>query len=156
TPPDVFYLPPDTFPAWASMGLVRPIDDLIKKDIEVGGDKTRALYDDFFPIVMNAYRLDPATGRIGSGPLYGLPKDLTTAVFYVNLDLFEKAGVRVPYEGWTWAEFEDDCRKIKALSNTPEFAGRNIYGGNFDIWADSFRNIVWTFGGDYFGKGFKD
>src|SRR6266480_3860655 len=126
TPPDLFYLPPDTFPQWASMKLIRPIDDLIARDIATGGEKTRALYDDFFPIIMDAYRFDASTGKIGSGPLYGLPKDFTTAVMYVNLDLFQKAGVRVPYDGWTWNEFEDTCKKITALSNTPEFKGRRI------------------------------
>jgi multiple sugar transport system substrate-binding protein len=157
TPPDVFYLPPDTFPAWASMDLIRPVDDLIQKDIAQGGAKTKALYDDFFPILMNAYRYDNATGKIGSGPLYGLPKDMTTAVFYVNLDLFAKAGVRVPYEGWTWDEFEQTCKKITALSNTPGFEGRKIYGASFDLWSDTLRQILWSFGGDFFGPGgFRD
>src|SRR5437868_1795274 len=112
TPPDVFYLPPDAFPELASLKLIHPLDDLVKKDIETGGPTAKALWDDFFPILMDAYRYDAKTEKVGSGPLFGLPKDFTTAVFYVNLDLFEKAGVKVPYEGWTWDEFTDACRKI--------------------------------------------
>src|SRR5438552_3839528 len=149
TPPDIFYLPPDTFPQWASLKLVRPIDDFVARDIQTGGDKTKALYDDFFPILMDAYRFDASTGRIGSGPLYGLPKDFTTAVMYVNRDLFEKAGVKVPYDGWTWDEFESTCKKITALSSP----GRRIYGASFDLWPDTLRQIVWNFGGDFFGPG---
>src|SRR4051794_28217876 len=156
TAPDIFYLPPDTFPQWASLGLVKPIDDLIKHDIEAGGEQTKKQYDDFFPIIMDAYRYDAKTNRIGSGPLFGLPKDFTTAVMYVNLDLFEKAGVRVPYEGWTWDEFEAACKRITALSNTPEYAGRKVYGASFDLWPDTLRQTVWNFGGDFFGKSFDD
>jgi multiple sugar transport system permease protein len=149
TPPDIFYLPPDTFPEWASLNLVRPIDDLIQRDIQTGGEKTKALYDDFFPILMDAYRYDAKSGKIGAGPLYGLPKDFTTAVMYVNLDLFAKAGCRVPYDGWTWNEFESTCKKITALSTRD----RHIFGASFDLWPDTLRQIVWNFGGDFFGPG---
>src|SRR3954447_17344002 len=37
TPPDIFYLPPDTFPQWASLKLIRPIDDFVQRDIASGG-----------------------------------------------------------------------------------------------------------------------
>ncbi|HEX8520665.1 MAG TPA: extracellular solute-binding protein [Tepidisphaeraceae bacterium] len=157
TPPDVFYLPPDSFPELASLKLVHPLDDYIKKDIDAGGAKTKALYDDFFPIVMDAYRYDAATGKVGTGPLYGLPKGFTTAVMYVNLDLFQQAGVNVPYDGWTWDDFEVACRKIAALSQTPQYVGRRIYGASFDFWPDTLRQVLWSFGGDYFGPGgFRD
>lgn len=153
TPPDVFYLPPDIFPELASLKLVAPLDDFIARDIKQGGPATQALYDDFFPIIMDAYRFDGSTGRIGSGPLYGITKDFTTSVFYVNLDLFEQAGIPVPYDGWTWDEFEEACRRIAALSDRPEYTGRRIYGASFDLWSDTLRQIVWSFGGDFFGPG---
>ncbi|HYO09617.1 MAG TPA: extracellular solute-binding protein [Tepidisphaeraceae bacterium] len=157
TPPDVFYLPPDALAELATLKVIEPFDEFIRKDIAAGGAETKKLYDDFFPILMDAYRFDAATGNVGSGPLYGLPKDFTTSVFYVNVDLFQKAGVRVPYEGWTWDEFSEACRKITALSQTPEFAGRRVYGSSFDLWPDTLRQIVWSFGGDFFGPGgFKD
>lgn len=153
TPPDLFYMPADIFPEMASMKLVRPIDDYVAADIQAGN---KAVYDDFFPILMDAFKFDAATGKIGSGPLFGLPKDFTTAGFYVNVDLFEKAGVKVPYDGWTWAEFEDASKKITALTNTPGFEGRQIYGSFVQLWPDSMRNMVWSFGGEYFGKDFRD
>ncbi|MEA2709549.1 MAG: multiple sugar transport system permease protein [Phycisphaerales bacterium] len=153
TPPDVFYLPADLLPDMASLKLIRPVDDLIEKDIAAGN---KATYDDYFPILLDVYRYDSATGRVGVGPLYGLPKDFTTTCMYVNLDLFERAGVKVPYDGWTWAEYETACRKITALSDQPEFAGRKIYGGFLQIWPDSLRNVIWTFGGDFFGGGGGD
>ena len=73
---------------------------------------------------------------------------------YVNVDLFEQAGVKVPYDGWTWSEFEAACRKITALSDAagvrraedlrrvlPALAGHRC------------GNMVWTFGGEFFGDG---
>jgi multiple sugar transport system permease protein len=149
TPPDVFYLPPDLFPELATLKLIRPVDEYVAKDRAAGQGK---YLDDFWPILMRAWHYDVASGEVGKGKLYGLPKDFTTSVMWVNVDLFNKAGVKVPYDGWTWDEYADACRKIRALSDRGEFAGRQIYGGNIEIWSDSLRNLVWTFGGDYFGK----
>jgi ABC-type glycerol-3-phosphate transport system substrate-binding protein len=102
-------------------------------------------------LLINAWRYDTASSTLGKGPLYGLPKDFTTAIFYVNVDLFNAAGVPVPYKGWTWDEFETAMQKITALNDKPEFAGKKIYGGFFQLWPDTLRNMMWTFGGDFFG-----
>jgi multiple sugar transport system permease protein len=150
TPPDLFYLQPESLADLASMKLIAPIDDRFAKE-------PASWKDDFFPIIIDGFKYDTHTQRVGSGHLYGLPKDFTTAGFYVNVDLFNKAGVPIPYGGWTWDEFEADMKKIRALSQSPEFAGREIYGGNFEIWHATLRNILWTYGGDYFGPGgFRD
>ena len=99
----------------------------------------------------------PQPSGLAAGTCTGLPKDFTTAGFLCDVDLFNKAGIAIPYNGWTWDEFEADMKKIRALSDTPEFAGRDIYGGNFEIWPATLRNILWTFGGDFFGPGgFRD
>ena len=154
-PPDVFYLRADIFPDLAAMKLIRPIDDFVAEDIAAGN---KATYDDYFPLILDAFRYDVATATAGKGPLYGLPKDFTTAVMYVNLDLFKKAGVNGAVRRLDVGRSSRGiCRKITALSDDPEFAGRKIYGGHFQLWPDSLRNIVWTFGGDYFGPGgFRD
>ncbi len=153
TPPDLFYLPPDLLPEMASLKLIRPIDDFIEQERAAG---TAGFFDDYFPVLLDAYRYDVETGVTGKGSLYGLPKDFTTAVFYVNLDLFEAAGVPVPYDGWTWDEFEDVMRRITALNGKPGFERRRIYGGVLQIWPDTLRNILWTYGGEFFGDSFHD
>ncbi|MBC8107799.1 MAG: extracellular solute-binding protein [Anaerolineae bacterium] len=145
TPPDVFYLPPNLFPDFAHMKLVRPIDDYYATE-------PQQWKDDFYPLLINAWRYDVSTSTVGRGPLYGLPKDFTTAVFYVNLDLFKAAGVPVPYDGWTWDEFEASMKKITALSDNPAFKGRKVYGGFFQLWPDTIRNMLWTCGGEFFGN----
>lgn len=154
TPPDMFYLPTNIFPELAELKLVQPVDDYIAADREAG---IKSNIDDYYKILLDAFSYDLATHRVGGGQLYGLPKDFTTAVFYVNVDLFNKAGVPVPYDGWTWDEFEDAMRKITALNSKPGFEGRAIYGGYFPLWPDTLRNLVWSFGGEFFGpEGFRD
>lgn len=155
TPPDVFYLPPRLLPEMASLGLIRPLDEQIAHERQSAAG--RAYFADVYPVLMHAFQYDPKTERTGEGAQYGLPKDSTTAVMYVNLDLFAKAGVKVPYDGWTWDEYEDACRKITALSGTEAVGRRRIFGGNFEIWPETFRHLLWTFGGEYFGPGgFRD
>lgn len=153
TPPDLFYLPPDLLPEMASLKLIRPIDDFIEQEKQAG---TGDFLEDYYPILLDGYRYDTETGLTGTGPLYGLPKDFTTAVFYVNVDLFQAAGVPIPYDGWTWEEFESAMRQITALNGQPAYAQRRIYGGVLQIWPDTLRNILWTFGGEFFGEDFRD
>src|SRR5688572_955696 len=147
TPPDLFYLRPESVAELASLKLIRPIDDYLAEARQRGN---AGWLDDFYPILLDVFRFDGE--RIGRGALYGLPKDFTTAVMYVNLDLFEQAGVPVPYDGWTWDQYADAARKITALST----GDRQIYGGALELWHASLLNVIWTFGGDFFGETFRD
>jgi len=152
TPPDLFYLPPNLLPELAELKLIRAIDDDLKQDFQQNG---QAWFDDYFPILIDAFRYNAKTHEIGSGPLYGLPKDFTPSLFYVNIDLFEKAGVdwrAIQKNGWTTDEFEAAMKQIRALNDKPEFKDRNIFGGVFEIWTDTFRQMLWMFGGEFFGR----
>ena len=111
-PPDLFYLRYEDVPKLSSMGLLEPIDDRVKRDIQSTGDDWLSA---FYSVLVEAYQYDGE--RIGEGPLYGIPKDFTPMLMYANLDLFKRAGVKVPYDGWTWDEFEDAMRKISALED---------------------------------------
>ena len=154
TPPDLFYLPPDLMPELASLKLIRPIDDYLNKDIASGNG---AIHQGLLP---NAPGHVPLRRRDESRRhrrrSTHCRKDFTTLIFYVNKELFQAAGVPIPYNGWTWDEFEADMARITALNGRPEFAGRKIYGGDFELWADTLRDVLWTFGGDFFGKSFRD
>jgi multiple sugar transport system substrate-binding protein len=78
------------------------------------------------------------------GKLYGMPDLSSARAFFYNKDLFAKAGIAAPPK--TWAEFEDDAKKITALGNgTVGYAmplGPEEAQGEFSIWA--FNN-----GGDW-------
>ncbi|HEV2296198.1 MAG TPA: extracellular solute-binding protein [Tepidisphaeraceae bacterium] len=149
TPPDLFYLPPGLLPEMAQMELIRPIDEYLEQERRSG---TAGFLDDYFPIMIDAWKYDVDSQTVGRGKMYGLPKDFTTAGFWVNVDLFKAAGVDVPYGGWTWDQFEAACRRITSLSGTSGFEGRKIYGGFFQLWDATIRNILWTYGGEFFGR----
>ncbi len=140
-PPDLFYLGSGQLPKMAGMGLLEPLDERIAADARAA--ETPWL-DAFFPVLIDAFRYDGQ--RIGAGPLYGIPKDFTTMVMYINLDLFHRAGVAPPYNGWTWEEFDDAMRKIAQLTDP---SGK-VYGGVLATWPDVLRQLVWSHGGDFF------
>lgn len=149
TPPDVFYQGYENLPEMAGMNLLKDLTPFIEREKTAGKG---AWLDDFYPILVDAFRFDGE--RTGKGPLYGLPKDFTTSLMYVNVDLFKEAGLEVPYDGWTWDEYERDMKKITALSHT---GGRGvIYGGVLNTWPAVLRNILWCYGGDFFGDNFRD
>jgi multiple sugar transport system permease protein len=145
-PPDVFYLQPSLLPEFATLKIIRPLDGFVARE-------NKAWMDDFIPVVLNAYRYDASTGAVGHGPLFALPKDFTTTGFYININLFEAAGIDwrdIQKHGWTWDRFAVEMKKINALRDRPEYKGREIYGTYLWIWGDTLRDILWTFGGDFF------
>jgi multiple sugar transport system substrate-binding protein len=78
------------------------------------------------------------------GKMYGMPDLSSARAFFYNKDLFAKASIAAPPK--TWAEFEDDAKKITALGNgTVGYAmplGPEEAQGEFSIW--TFNN-----GGDW-------
>ncbi|MFH1419489.1 MAG: extracellular solute-binding protein [Planctomycetota bacterium] len=139
-PPDAFYLGYEKVADMASKGLLTDIDELIAQD-KAAGVPTIEL-DEFYTPVVNCYRFDEETQRIGSGKLIGVPKDFTTVGFYYNKDLFKKAGVpEPPADGWTWEEFVTTARAIGKLPN--------CYGADFATWEAMVRLFVWTHGCDF-------
>jgi ABC-type sugar transport system permease subunit/ABC-type glycerol-3-phosphate transport system substrate-binding protein len=147
TPPDLFYMGSAGVPEFGQLHLMMNLEPFIARL----PDGKRWL-DGFYPLLLDAFRYDGH--QTGRGPLYGIPKDFTTMLMYVNCDLFKKAGIAVPYNGWTWDEFEIDCKKISALP--PDAAGRN-YGAVLNTWPDVLENIIQCYGGDLFnGADFSD
>lgn len=77
-------------------------------------------WDDYFGGIANYY----ATSK---GELYSFPYNSSTAMFYYNVDAFNKAGIEKAPE--TWEDVEAAARKLKD-------AGYDCpLGFNFDSWA---------------------
>ena len=96
-PPDAFYLPQDILPTLAKLKLIRQLDPYIAHE-------DKAYLADFFPILMNAFKFDPASGIFGRGPTWALPKDFTTSVFYCNVNLFGKSRHRLSRHPEKWVD----------------------------------------------------
>lgn len=60
-------------------------------------------------------------GNAESKAINGMPTTLTVNGAYVNLTLFEQAGVPVPEEGATWQEWAEATKQVAQATNT-EFA----------------------------------
>ncbi len=145
-----FYLSYDSIPEYQKYHLLTDLDPFIDKMPD-----GQAWLGKFYPLLVDSFRYDGH--QSGRGPLYGVPKDFTTMVMFVNTDLFAKAGLAVPFGGWTWDEFEEDCKKISALSSSKDATGRT-YGAVLNTsWPAVLQNIIQTFGGDFFnGSDFRN
>jgi multiple sugar transport system substrate-binding protein len=92
----------------------------------------------YYPEVLDVFRRP--------GGLYAFPKDFNPIVVYCNLDLFDEAGVPLPAEDWTWAEFLSIARELT----------RDVNGdGRTDTYGTLVRRVfylwqpwVWAAGGD--------
>ncbi len=146
TPPDLFYLRYEDVADFADQGMVLELEPFLDR---LDPDQRRTWIEDFYPVLLDAFRWNAGQQRTGpGGKLIGIPKDFTTLLMYVNLDLFERAGVDVPYDGWTWAEYREAMSRIRGLS---EQSKREVWGGVLKTWPLVLRNVVWTFGGRFFG-----
>ncbi|XAM01640.1 extracellular solute-binding protein [Phycisphaeraceae bacterium D3-23] len=161
TPPDLFYLRPDDVAEFADTGMVLNLEGYVAAQRDAG---EADWLDAFYPTLMDAFRWDANAGRTGaSGDLVAIPKDFTPGVMYINADLFRAAGYTdaqlgaIHRDGWTWDEYRTAMIAIDALNDDDAFAdGQRIYGGVIKHWPDPMRNLLWTFGGSFFGDGDSD
>jgi multiple sugar transport system substrate-binding protein len=92
-------------------------------------------------------------GKIG-GKLIALNLGNNSQDFVLDLDAFKKAGVELPKENWTWADFEKICMDLTAKLGYPAFTG-DMYNDQF------FKNTLITMGQSFYnadgtGLGFSD
>jgi multiple sugar transport system permease protein len=149
-PPDIFYVGNERIPSFAALGLMEPLDRFVAADTastEPGALKIADLY----PQVVDAFRYDGLTA--GRGTLWGIPKDFTTVGFYYNKDLFQKAGVPLPKDDWTWDDFIATARAIGAAKDD---AGEHFTGAEFVTWPAMVRAYLFTEGRDVVGGTFDD
>jgi len=153
-PPDAFYVPYERF-------LGQFVESQQVENLEPFVQQERAAnpgwFEDFYPQLVDAFRWDSKAKRTGAGTLYGLPKDFTTTVMYVNKDLLAIAGVEMPTaeNRWTWDDYTEAVRAVDEI-NDPGARQREYWGGVVLTWDWVLWNFVWTFGGDYFGTDYRD
>lgn len=82
-------------------------DDLLQLSPYLGDDYA----DQFLPGPLQA-------ARDADDNLIAVPSDLTMNGPFINVDLFEKAGVPIPDE-WTWDEMLAAAKKVKQATGTP-------------------------------------
>ncbi|RIK36594.1 MAG: hypothetical protein DCC55_26860 [Chloroflexi bacterium] len=121
---------------FAANGWIVPLDDFLASFTPPGWP------DEFYPSQVEAFQYE--------GRQYGIPYDFASGGFYLNLDLFEEAGVEPPTEETTWDEFLEIAQAL-----TKEEGGRPVQwgvGGLPTTWSGGAYFIVKTFGGDYWNE----
>ena len=125
--PDVMYM--WNYPAYHD-GL-EPLDSYIEKE----GEDYK---ENFYSTLWNYNSYD--------GQIYGLPVGFTTHCVYYNKDLFEKAGVEEPKDGWTWEDLEEKAKKINEATG--------VKGFSFSMKPDpyDYEMYLWSNGTAYCDK----
>ena len=95
-PPDVFLLDSTILPAFFRHQI---LIDLMPYVIQMQFDLNQ-----FFPNVLQIAKKD--------SQLFAIPKDFNPLMMYYNKDLFDRAGIPYPQEGWTWKNFLKICEKL--------------------------------------------
>ncbi|PJF48465.1 MAG: sugar ABC transporter substrate-binding protein [Chloroflexi bacterium] len=104
---DVLRLPSDRLPAFVKDDLIAPIDDYL-----TDADKA-----DILPNTLDAVRLKD--GKAYAWPLWVVPMGI-----YLNLDVFQEAGVPLPPKDWTWDQFVETAKKLTFQRAN----GEQVYG----------------------------
>ncbi|MBA2749162.1 MAG: ABC transporter substrate-binding protein [Tatlockia sp.] len=98
TAADVFYLDALEAPAMISPGVLQPLNNYLKADLDL---------QDFAPNLLKAFVRD--------GVIYGLPKDVSTLALFYNKKAFAAASLTQPPSNWD--ELRSDAKKLTINNN---------------------------------------
>ena len=133
TPPDLMMLNSGQFESFAARRALASLTDRASKD----------------KVDLAAYWPQSVEGCKLGGDLFGLPKDMSNVVVYLNQEIFDKAGVPVPDDDWDWAAYRDSAREITAKLATG--SKRTTRWGTIVVNSDwSWSPFVWTNGGEVY------
>jgi multiple sugar transport system substrate-binding protein len=122
-PPDVFLVNFREYSQFVVRGALDPAGPLLE---EAGVDLA-----DYYEQPVEAFTFD--------GELQCMPQNISSLVTYVNVDLFKKAGLPIPKEGWTWEDFRQTAI---ALTNG------DVRGLGVEPTIIRLAPFVWSNGGE--------
>lgn len=96
-----------------------------------------ALISQFIPSIESYY--------VKNGKVISVPSDVTANGLIVNKTMFDKAGVSLPTgpdDIWTWDEFIEDLKKVKAANNLE-------YAMAIDNGSHRWSTMLYEFGGSF-------
>ena len=140
--PDVFYMPDYEFMQYADSGKLLALDSYVTEQ------EISSMWD----LSTRMYRYDRDTFKLGTGSLYGLPKDLGPYAICYNKDLLKSIikdknldiSLPDPNVPMTWDQF---IKYLQAI--TGEYNNKNIYGiGYYELMAAVYSNNADFFSSD--------
>lgn len=89
-------------------------------------------------------------GYTVNGKLYGIPKDFDTNAVFYNKEIFDKANVAYPQDGWTFEEFVQTCEALQAAD-----LGEGVYPTaiNRNSGQTTYDATVFANGGYFLSEG---
>jgi multiple sugar transport system substrate-binding protein len=132
TLPDIFWLSEARVKEFADAGLMSDLTDVLKQ--------YPALSDGMFDGVMDYGK--------ANGIQYCIPKDYTSYVMYINVDMFKEAGIQIPTSDWTM----DDYMKLSEQLTKVENGRTAQYGTAVNNYRADWINFM----GNYDSSWFKD
>jgi multiple sugar transport system substrate-binding protein len=111
--PDMFSVNVDLLAEYARRGVTTPLDAYVPNPINLA---------DYLQSAVNAAKFD--------GKQYAIPNDAIGPTIITNATSFEKAGIKIPDQMWTWEDLAETSAALsKALG--PRFWGVEDAGGNY-------------------------
>ena len=130
-PPDLFLMNYRYYGQFAARGALEPVEPYLR-------DSAAFEAADFFDTAMTPFQWD--------GEQVCLPQNVSSLVVYYNLDLFERAGLEPPKDGWTW---DDMVSAAKALTRDEDGDGvTDVYGLGVDPEIIRIAPFIWSNGGE--------
>jgi len=126
-PPDVFLVNFRRYGQFAALGALQPVQPLIEVSDVID-------LADFFEEPLTAFRYD-------GGDLSCLPQNVSSLVTYVNLDLFEAAGLDVPFDGLDW-------NTLVEVATALTDADSGVYGLGTSPSLVRLAPLVWSTGAE--------
>ncbi|MBW7933338.1 MAG: sugar ABC transporter substrate-binding protein [Gemmatimonadaceae bacterium] len=130
SPPDVFLLDGIDVAAFASRDVVL--------DLAPFAERVGVQLGLFFPQVVEPFRVN--------GKLLAFPKGFSPMVYYYNRELFTKAGLALPKQGWTQEEFLAAARALTRDTNGDGVVDQ--WGTVLDRHLYAWQAWVWSAGAD--------
>ena len=123
--PDVWEPDAARFPGWAERGSFHDLTPMVARDQGKGAGKIDI--DDIWPKYRRAAEW--------KGRLHGLLCRFTVNAFFYNEDLFARAGLKVPDDGWTWQTMLDAAKRL-------------TQGDQFGFLMANWNHWIWMNGGE--------
>jgi multiple sugar transport system substrate-binding protein len=123
TPPDAAWTQASQWPAYLARGALLDLTPIVQRDRSFPADRV-------YPKVHD----DQTKFR---GRIYVVPNNTGGFVTYFNKEMFDRAGVPYPKEGWTWDDYFHVAEKLTTGTGDQKQFGGTVYS-NYK-W-----NVPWT------------
>ncbi|OHD71779.1 MAG: hypothetical protein A2177_09810 [Spirochaetes bacterium RBG_13_68_11] len=128
--PDVMQQDYQYMTEWVGRGLIVPLD----------GEAAAGVLD-----LSDTAESSLAGGRV-DGKLYGVSLGVNSLCMMLDADAFEKAGLPLPADGWTWADFERTSLSLTRTLGIPAVSGNIVHD---HVWRSMYLGKgLWAYAQD--------